>query len=80
MVGIAIRFTHLVEPLDYKHHDVSCKALDLVPLGLIDERFRQSLDYLFQIETSGRGLFCIMEGENNTCFYQEGRGGGEVSY
>ena len=57
--------THFVEALDHQHRVVSGQVLDFDPLGLIDERCRQSLEELAQIEISILELFCIGEGEHD---------------
>ena len=51
--------THPVKTLDYQHRTVSRQVLDFVPPGLINERFRQSLNELAQIEISILELFRI---------------------
>ena len=56
---------YFVEALDYQFRVVSRQLLDFDPLGLIDERFCQSLEEFVQIEISIFELFCIGEGEHD---------------
>ena len=57
--------TYFVETFDYQHRNVPCQLQNLVPFGIIGERFCEFLDQLIQIELSGLELPQIREGEQD---------------